>query len=74
MTPLVWPQSCSFMVEPGADVVQWVQLGVVSKNDSAAAKAARLFHNWAPVTEKPFKVASPWTASLKNVPSDSLLR
>jgi hypothetical protein len=62
------------MVEPCAEVVEWVELGVIGKNHSAATKPTGLTHDWPPVAEQLLKVASTGAVSTQNVARDALLR
>ena len=46
------------MVKPSANIAQRIQLRVVCKNDSASSETAWLLHDWAPIAQQLFKVAS----------------
>ena len=61
-------------MQPGADVLQWVQLGVVGENDATPTKPAWLLHDWTPVTEQPLKVSSTWAVAPSNITGDIFLR
>lgn len=62
------------MMQPRANIVERVQLWVVSQNDLAAPKSPRLFHNWTPVPKQSFEVSSSRATALEDISRDSLLR
>ncbi len=50
------------MVQPRADALQWVQLGMVREDDSATCESTGLLHDWTPIAQEAFKVAAPRAA------------
>jgi hypothetical protein len=74
VTAFVGPQASSFMMQPCADIIEWIKFWVVRKNDFTSAKSTWFFHDWTPVAKKSFKISSSGATAFKNIASEFFLR
>jgi hypothetical protein len=62
------------MMQPSADIVEWIKFWVVCKNDFTPAKSTWFFHDWTPVAQESFKIPPSGATAFKNIASKFFLR